>query len=675
MRNESHDPTKQQNAGRETLVPFSDTNIADPGGYGTAKNPNGGYALPFPGTPHDGSPQDQANSAAVVKQIGAFNNQQYAINNQPTLLDKLAFGLNMAGVSAGAGGAIGTAVAEAAGGGVAGGVAGGAAAGAVSGAAGSALSGQNIGKGALIGGLAGGAGGFLKSAAGGLGLGSQAAGAAGKIGSSLVGNAVGGALAPSRTNNVSDGISAGMNNLDTVGNNMAVGSNLQTGLGLGNTLLGGVGGLVGAYGGIQQGNANGNVLSLASGGTQTGTNTSYNGPNGYATINQGQVNTGLNGGLNTANQNLGNFAGQQAGIANSFNGIAPANVQNAINAQAGMDQNLPQGTQGQLQGQAGLQGAVQGSQFGLIGAGQNALNNPLTGNLQQAAQTQLGTAGQAFNTTYQNQLAGLNAQLAVPTQQAESQMADAQFGRGQLGTSGGALQTQAFAKGLGQAFLGNQQTAYNEALGAQNSAVNNAGVLNNAANSNLSTANGLLANAYGQFNNTSQLNANTANSIFNQNSVINQLGNQYGQQNIQNQTTANTLPAQLAGQYGQNANQAITGATGLNNIGLSGFNAALSAGTQQGNQYNNAIRNAAGVVSSGQSTNGLRSLGGYLNSAGSTNLLGGLGSAFSGALNGTNYSGVDPNMFGGNDAGYSGYTPDNGGASFDFGDYGFGTGP
>lgn len=497
------------------------------------------------------------------------------------------------------------------------------------GALGTGLSGGNP----LVGGIAAGAGSLAASGAGALGAGALSGGI-GKLVSGGINNQFGSSGSSGGSSNIATGVGAG---LGAIGGGMATSApvnsgNVGTGLGLGNTLLGTVGGVLGNLGTIQQGNANGNVLSNTQNGAGVGTNTSYTGPNSTATIQNGQVNTALTGGLNTANTNLGNFAGQQSNIANSFNGAAPANIQNAINSQA--QQQAPQGTQGALNAQGQLQVGVQGSQLGLMNQGQNQLNNPLTQNLQGAAQNQLNTAGSDFTNTYNTQLAALNQQLALPAAQAQSQLNDAEFGRGQLGTSGGALQTQAFATGLGQAFMGNQNQAYNQAMNAQNSATNNAATLNGAANQNLNTANSLLANAYGQFNNTSALNTNTANSIFNQNSQISQLGNQYGQQNLNNQITSAALPAQLAGAYGANANSAITGAGNLNNLDMSGFNAALGAGTQQGNQYNNAMSNAAKVVSSGQTTNGLTGIGNLVNGIGGNNLLSGIGSVFSGLTSG-----------------------------------------
>lgn len=496
--------------------------------------------------------------------------------------------------------------------------------GAATGALGAEIRGGNPLNSALAGGAAGLASGTLGSATG--------SSAVGNIAGNLVSRGVNSALAPSNNNMAvinpnTNGVNATVPQ-GTDGSGNVLGGLLQSGVGLGTTLLG-------TAGSAQAGSAVGNVLSNAQAGTGVGTNTGYSGPNSTGTIQSGQVNNQLTGGLNLANTGLGQAAAGSAGLANAQNGQLPQNVNNAINQQAQQNSQVPQGTQGQLNQQLGLQGQVQGSQFGLINSGTQQLNNPLTQNLQNAAQTQLNTAGQDFNTTYQNSLNSLNAALVNPMQNAEAELANTQFGRGQLGTSGGALQTQAFATGLGQAYMGNQQTAYNEALNAQNSATANAATLNNSANNNLSTANGLLANAYGQFNNTSQLNSNTANSIFGQNSSISQLANQYGQQNVGNQITAAQLPASLTGQNISNANAAISGAGNLSGIANAGTAAALAAGTQQGQQYNGANQVSSNVLnSSGFSQTGgnpYGAIGAGLNAAlGSNGVAGGIGNALSG---------------------------------------------
>lgn len=553
------------------------------------------------------------------------------------------------------------------------------------GALGAKVGGGNVGAGAISGGVGGAVGSLATSGSGSLGASPGVAGAIGSIAGKVAGSTAGAAAGG---NNISQGISHGVNAIGAAGaiaggTSMANGSpgtsNVGQGLGLGNSLLSTVGGVVGAVGGIQQGNANGNVLSNAQAGSGIGTNTSITGPNGTSTINNGKTTVGLSPGLGLANTQLGTFAGQQAGLAQTA-GQQTGTSQAFANKQATTGSALPTSTNGALANNSVRQTGVLGNETGLMAAGNNVINNGGASDFASAAKDQLGNLNTDFNSVYNNSLSALNDALKDPTAQAESQMADAQFGRGQLGTSGGALQTQAFAKGLGQAYLGNQQTAFNEATNTRNSDVSNAGALSGAGNNILNTGNSLLANAYGQFNNTSQLNNTTANSMFGQSQAISQLGNQYAQENFNNATTMAKLPGQLADQYATNANLGIQGATGINNIGLNNTKLALDVGTQQGNQYNGAMGNAAKVVASGQPTNGLTSIGGALSTIGNSNLLGGIGSAFKSAVGGTanNGSASNPIMAGYDASGnidysdpsagdYSQFAPDNNNFSMDFG--------
>lgn len=104
-----------------------------------------------------------ANAKQATDLMNQYENYQYQTRMASDPWDKIALGLNLAGISAGAGSAIGPAVAGAVGGGTAGGIAGGATAGAVGGALGSQLTGASPGKSALIGGIMGGVGGGLNS--------------------------------------------------------------------------------------------------------------------------------------------------------------------------------------------------------------------------------------------------------------------------------------------------------------------------------------------------------------------------------------------------------------------------------------------------------------------------------------------------------------------------------
>lgn len=121
------------------------------------------YHPPYPGWPHDGSPQDLANTKAVTDTVGKANNYAYALANQPTWVDKLALAVNVGAVTAGLGSALAPLVSTAVGGGTAGAVAGGATTGALSGAVNSALSGGNVLKKVGIGGALGGIGGGLNA--------------------------------------------------------------------------------------------------------------------------------------------------------------------------------------------------------------------------------------------------------------------------------------------------------------------------------------------------------------------------------------------------------------------------------------------------------------------------------------------------------------------------------
>lgn len=135
--------------------------IGSPGqevyGYGSLSN----YLLPYPNAPHDGGAEDQANTAAITKQLEGYNSVQAQIEGAPSGLERIGMGAALSLASAGLAAEVAPAAAAAAGGGFAGGVAGGAAAGAATGALNSVLTGGNVGKGILVGGLTGAAGGAL----------------------------------------------------------------------------------------------------------------------------------------------------------------------------------------------------------------------------------------------------------------------------------------------------------------------------------------------------------------------------------------------------------------------------------------------------------------------------------------------------------------------------------
>ena len=214
-------------------------------------------------------------------------------------------------------------------------------------------------------------------------------------------------------------------------------------------------------------------------------------PGGAAAGNQ--LNTSLGNYLNPAFGGLSALAAGQVGQAGmaAQNGI-PANVQMALGQLQGNMQG-PQGTQGGLYGQLGGLGMAQMGQAGLMGAGFNQINGAN------------GNYNSAYNNALQAQMGFLNNQQG----RAMQQNSDAQFGRGQLGTSGGALQTQAMAQGFGLADAQAQQYAASQGLAAQGQA--------------LTQGNSMLNNAFGNYNNSANLSNNMYNNIYTQNSAQNPL--------------------------------------------------------------------------------------------------------------------------------------------------------
>jgi len=147
------------------MTPAQRAAIGDMGALVPGAKIPGGIQQPYPGWPHDGSPQDQANTQALTKGIEGFNLQQYNITHQPTLLDKIALGLSVGAATAGIGSGLGLTAAGLGGGTAttASTIGAGAANGALAGAINSALSGGKVLQKIGIGGALGGVGGALGS--------------------------------------------------------------------------------------------------------------------------------------------------------------------------------------------------------------------------------------------------------------------------------------------------------------------------------------------------------------------------------------------------------------------------------------------------------------------------------------------------------------------------------
>lgn len=221
-------------------------------------------------------------------------------------------------------------------------------------------------------------------------------------------------------------------------------------------------------------------------------------------------------------------------------------------------------------------------------------NTAFTGAAQQAA-----VAGQDFSGVRDSTLSTLRAQ-AQPFEQ--RQMNDLQqnlFSTGRLGTSGGGMMAEAFARGLGQADLDRQLQANNEARMQQQQALGMSQGLAGIGAQTQGLEQNLLQNAFGNWQNTLGLGANLNNQQFNQ--QLGAAGQNFQQQLasqgqafdqrlaannqnfnnaqalLQNQIGLAGLPMALQGQQLQLGMQGLQGSMALQDMGLQQFQAALAA--------------------------------------------------------------------------------------------------
>lgn len=376
-------------------------------------------------------------------------------------------------------------------------------------------------------------------------------------------------------------------------------------------------GLAGGIGGSILGASTQNGLNTASQNAARNSQQLYNfgagGPSGlggYYSANPG----GLGGNVTL---NYGNLAGANSGL----QGLAGNLV-----TQAGNAQGLPPGVTNAnsfLQSQLGNLQPYQGGYNSAFGQAAGALPGAAgnANNFYGAANTQLTAAGQDPSTYANGVYSNLTAQ-AKPWEDAQTAaLQDSQFGKGQTGTSGGALQTQAFAQGLGTADLQRQITAQQMGQQQQAQAVSNAGSLSGAGNA-------LLSNAFNNFNTTGANGANVNTAAFGQ-----------GNTNVGTQSSLAGLPAYLQSLLLGNSASALgqqagiqTQAGSLYNMGLqsNATNGGLLAGaagqlstnangtnTSQ-NPYGNLLQSvfgsAANASSGSSGAGGLGGIGGALSS-------------------------------------------------------------
>lgn len=197
-----------------------------------------------------------------------------------------------------------------------------------------------------------------------------------------------------------------------------------------------------------------------------------------------------------------------------------------------------------------------GGAFGNVNQQMNqAFQNPFAQGLQQQV---LGQSQDAFANLAGTQEQARGQTLDLLRQQAQpfedrafSNLQDRQFATGQLGTSGGALQTEAFARGLGQADLQRQLTAGQEGRAAQTAQLGLGTSLSNTGSDLARIQDGLLSGATNRFGAVSNLAQGLQGQRFNQSltSLQNINQPQIQQNALQSQQLQNILSA-LGGAQG-----------------------------------------------------------------------------------------------------------------------------
>ena len=221
--------------------------------------------------------------------------------------------------------------------------------------------------------------------------------------------------------------------------------------------------------------------------------------NPFSTMFQG---AGVEFGDGTANLQLGGFASPY----DAFNQLFS---QGAAGAQRLTQQG--EGLMGQID--PSMLASLTGQAFGQAGGlGQTGFQRGLQDILfSQAGQM----AGQTdFSGLRDETLATLRAQAQPFEERAFAGLQENLFGTGRLGSSGGALQTEAFARGLGQADLSRQLQATDVAQRQQMQQANIANLFSGAGMGLGSLEDQLLSSAYGRFGTTAGLTSDLATRTF-----------------------------------------------------------------------------------------------------------------------------------------------------------------
>lgn len=397
------------------------------------------------------------------------------------------------------------------------------------------------------------------------------------------------------------------------------------------------GGAGATFGGAQQGTAlagNTDFSALAALGAGAPTGASSVNPNSTAGLGDG-VAAGGSGGVNaqdlgSINLNLGDLDPAAAGLRQlTTQNVGQAGLAQGSNAT--LDQNFANFQQaGQQFGDPGfstLNSLLQGSGQAFGNASADLFNqqqNPFQQGLQNSL---FAGAGQSFNALPGTQEQSRQQTLDLLRQQAQpfedrafSNLQDRQFATGQSGTSGGGLQTEAFARGLGQADLQRQLTAGQEGRNAQTAQLGLAQGQLGAGSGLAGMQDSLLSSALNRFNSITGLSSGLSNQRFTTGQQLTQ--DQFGRAGslLQQSFAPQQLQQLLQGGYLQNASAAAGIQSGLQGDAINQANLGLNAAQIQANARLGGVAGSAVSPVDSSTSTALAQLSGAI---GGSNAIGG----------------------------------------------------
>lgn len=299
------------------------------------------------------------------------------------------------------------------------------------------------------------------------------------------------------------------------------------------------------------------------------------------------------GALDPISSALSQYAGQAVP---SFSNQLPSSVAGAL---------------GQLQNVQGIPGLDLGGLDQILSGSNNVFNAASQGianagnipgfdpqALFQGANAQFGNLNQTYDQSFNRTLSTLREQARPEEERAFAGLTDNLFATGRLGSTGGALQTEAFARGLGQADLSRQLAAGNEARLAQQNALGLGQGLFNAGTQGMGLQDQLINNAFGRFGQTAQLTADLNQARFARSMYGNETQYNRAQNMLGTQINLAGLPASLQAAQLGNVNTALQGQSGIQSQLLQMFGAGLQAEQAAANARIGAGSNMANIVGS-----------------------------------------------------------------------------